>query len=181
MNLEEKQLSSEQFYDGRIIKLYNDKVLLPNGKQSQREYVTHNGGCAIVPITTDNKVLMVEQYRYPYGEVVLEIPAGKLEVGEDADSCAVRELKEEVGGEAEQIIYLGKAYPSPGYTNEVLKIYLALGVRVGDTHFDEDEFLDIKSYDLSEAMDMIMNNQILDAKSIIGIMKAVKYMDNNKK
>lgn len=181
MDLEEKKLSSEQFYNGRIIKLYNDKVLLPNGKEAQREYVTHNGGCAIVPITKDNKVLMVEQYRYPYGEVVLEIPAGKLEVGEDAKSCAVRELKEEVGGVADDIVFLGNAYPSPGYTNEVLRIYLALGVSVGDTHFDEDEFLDIKSFDLAEAMDMVMNNQIVDAKSIIGIMKAARYMDNNKK
>ena len=181
MNLEEKKIDSNVIYKGRIINVYNDKVLLPNNNTSYREYVTHNGGSAIVPITEDNCVLLVEQYRYPYAEVVLEIPAGKLEGGENPRTCAIRELKEEVGGVSENIIDLGVVYPSPGYTNEHLYIFLATNVKVYDTHFDDDEFLMTKKLPISDAIDMIMNNKIYDAKTIIGILKAKNYLDSQRK
>lgn len=178
MNLIEKKVNSTELYKGRIINLYNDEVELPNGKHSKREYVTHNGGCAILPLTKDGDILLVRQFRYPYGEVVLEIPAGKLEKGENPDDCAVRELKEEVGGTSDNIINLGKIYPSPGYTNEILRVYLALDVEIGECNPDDDEFLQVERISLDKALDMVMQGEIIDAKSVIGILKAKRYIDN---
>ena len=177
MDLTEKKISSESIFDGKIIKVKKDKVLLPNGATSFRECVEHNGGCAIVPITTDGKILLVKQFRYPYDEVVMEIPAGKLEVGENPLDCAIRELKEEVGGVSNDIIDLGIVYPSPGYTNEKIKIYLAKNVECGDLSPDDDEFLEVESYDIAQVKDMICSNIIKDGKTIIGVLKSILLLD----
>ena len=177
MNLIETEVSSELIFAGKIIKVKRDVVTLPNGGTSYRECVEHNGGCGIVPITTDGRVLLVRQFRYPYKEVVLEIPAGKLELNEDPIQCATRELREEVGGISNDIIYLGIVYPSPGYTNEKIRIYLAKDVMCGELCPDDDEFLEVESYTFGEVMDLINDNTIKDAKTIIGILRAGQLLD----
>ena len=143
MNLEEKQLSFDYKFKGRIISLRVDEALLPNGAVATREVVEHNGGICVVPITEKGEVLMVEQYRYPYSEVVLEIPAGKRDGNEEPLEGGKRELKEETGAVAENYTYLGELYPSPGYCGEIIYMYLATGLSYGETNPDEDEFLNL--------------------------------------
>ena len=151
--------------------------MLNNGKHVPREVVEHPGGVGIVPVTHDNKVLMVRQYRYPMEEELLEIPAGKLGEGELPLECAVRELSEETGCTAGKIVDLGAIYPSPGFCKETLYLYLALDLQQGDMHLDEDEFLSVEAVGIDELINRIMANDLPDAKSIIGIMKAKSYLE----
>jgi len=124
MNLEEKQLKKEYIYNGRIINLRRDEALLPNGNTALREVIEHPGGVCVAALTDENEVLMVRQFRYPYSEVVLEIPAGKRDhIGEEPLECGIRELKEETGAVAEKFIPLGELYPSPGYCGEIICIF----------------------------------------------------------
>lgn len=176
MNLEEKQLSFDYKFKGRIISLRVDEALLPNGAVATREVVEHNGGICVVPITENGEVLMVEQYRYPYSEVVLEIPAGKRDGNEEPLEGGKRELKEETGAVAENYTYLGELYPSPGYCGEVIYMYLATGLSYGETNPDEDEFLNLKKIPLEEAVEMIMNGEIKDAKTQAAILKAERII-----
>ena len=138
MNLEEKQLSFDYKFKGRIINLRVDEALLPNGATATREVVEHNGGICVVPITENGEVLMVEQYRYPYGEVILEIPAGKRDGNEEPLEGGKRELREETGAVAENYTFLGELYPTPGYCGEVIYMYLATGLSFGETDPDDD-------------------------------------------
>ena len=124
MNLQEKTLKSETVFKGRIITLKTDIALLPDGSQAGREYIEHPGGVCVVPLTDNNEVLMVRQFRYPYKEVVLEIPAGKKDKGEDPFTTGKRELKEETGATADEYIDLGQLYPSPGYCGEIIWMYV---------------------------------------------------------
>lgn len=176
MNLEEKQISSEYKFKGKIINLRVDEALLPNGATSTREVVEHNGGICVVPITEKGEVLMVEQFRYPYSEVVLEIPAGKRDGDEEPLEGGKRELKEETGAVAENYTFLGELYPSPGYCGEIIYMYLATGLSYGDTNPDDDEFLDIKKIPLETAVEMIMNGEIKDAKTQAAILKAERIL-----
>jgi len=178
MKFFEKQVETSTVYNGRVFDIKRDVVLLQNGNEAEREVVLHPGGVGIVPVTDDNKVLMVRQYRYPIGEELLEIPAGKLDMGEDPFECAVRELSEETGCMADEYVYLGKTYPSPGFCREVLHIYLALNLHFGEMNLDENELLSVHKIEMDKLVDMIMANELTDAKSIIGIMKAKKYLEN---
>lgn len=171
MDLTEKTLASKLIFDGKIIRVYHDDIELPNGKLAKREVVSHNGGAAILPIISNN-VLLVKQYRYPYHEELLEIPAGKLEKGESAKDCVIRELKEEVGCIADNIIDIGHCYPTPGYTNEKLYIFIATELSRGETAFDEDEFINVVEMPFDTAYDMVMSGEIKDAKTVIAILKA---------
>ena len=181
MNLEEKQLTSEYIYNGKIIKLRRDTALLPNGKTSTREVIEHNGGVCVAALTDSDEVLFVKQFRYPYMEVVTEIPAGKRDsADEDPLACGKRELKEETGAEAESFIPLGKLYPSPGYCGEIIWMYAAVGLCAGECNPDEDEFLECEKVPLDKAIDMIMNNEIKDAKTVIAILKLKNLIDNGK-
>lgn len=177
MDLFEKQVSSEIVYEGRIVTVRNDVAQLFNGKNVAREVVEHPGGVAIVPIYGDNTVITVRQFRYPMMEELLEIPAGKLEYGEDPYECAIRELGEETGCTAGKLIYLGAIYPSPGYSAEILHIYLALDLVDGEMHLDEDEFLHVEKFPIDELVARIMAGQIPDAKTIVGVLKAKKYLE----
>ena len=179
MNYYEKQIESKTVYSGMIVKIRRDVAELQNGNMAPREVVEHPGGVGIVPVTKDNKVLMVRQYRYPMEEELLEIPAGKLGDGEDPLECAVRELSEETGCTAGKMVYLGAVYPSPGFCREVLYVYLALDLQPGEMHLDENELLSVESVDMGELMEKIMQNELPDAKSIIGIMKAREYLENS--
>ena len=176
MNLEEKQLSFDYKFRGRIINLRVDEALLPNGATATREIVEHNGGICVVPITEENEVLMVEQFRYPYSEVVLEIPAGKRDGDEEPLEGGKRELKEETGATAESYTFLGELYPSPGYCGEIIYMYLATGLSYGETNPDEDEFLNVKKIPHDVAIKMIMNGEIKDAKTQAAILKAERIL-----
>lgn len=176
MDLTEKQLSAEYIFRGKIINLRVDEALLPNGKTAKREVVEHNGGICIVPLTENNEVLMVEQYRYPYSEVVLEIPAGKRDGDEEPLAGGIRELKEETGATAEKFTFLGELYPTPGYCGEIIYMYLATGLSYGETDPDDDEFLNIKKIPLEKAVDMIMNGEIKDAKTQTAILKVERML-----
>ena len=179
MNLEEKQLSFDYKFKGRIINLRVDEALLPNGATATREVVEHNGGICVVPITENGEVLMVEQYRYPYGEVILEIPAGKRDGNEEPLEGGKRELREETGAIAENYTFLGELYPTPGYCGEVIYMYLATGLSFGETDPDEDEFLNVKKIPLEKAVDMIMKGEIKDAKTQTAILKVERMLKND--
>ena len=179
MNLEEKQLSFDYKFKGRIINLRVDEALLPNGANATREVVEHNGGICVVPITENGEVLMVEQYRYPYGEVILEIPAGKRDGNEEPLEGGKRELREETGAVAEKYTFLGELYPTPGYCGEVIYMYLATGLSFGETDPDEDEFLNVKKIPLEKAVDMIMKGEIKDAKTQTAILKVERMLKND--
>ena len=171
MNLEEKTKLRNLIYKGRILDFYNDTITLPNGKEAMREYVDHKGGSGILAIDNQDYVYLVEQFRYPYGEIVMEIPAGKIDDNEDYLSCAIRELQEETGIMAKDIIDLGVIYPSPGYTNEPLHIYVAKHFAQGDSNCDDGEFINLVRISFSEALDMVMSGKIKDSKTCIAILK----------
>ena len=177
MRFFEKQVETKTVYEGIVVNVRRDIAELQNGNRAQREVVEHPGGVGIVPVTQDNKVLMVRQYRYPMEEEVLEIPAGKLSVGEDPFECAKRELSEETGCVAGKYVDLGVVYPSPGFCRETLFLYLALDLHRGEMHLDENELLSVEEIDLDVLVDMIMSNELADAKTVIGILKAKKYFE----
>ena len=179
MNFNEKTITSEKKFEGRII---NGEVLdveLPDGKTGYREIVNHPGGVGIVALTDDNKILMVRQFRKPIEKTILEIPAGKLEKGEDPLECGKRELEEETGYKAKEFVSLGYLYPSPGFANEVTHLYLAWGLEKGEVNPDEDEYLDILEISVEEVYSSIMKNEINDAKTVIGFFKALEYIKGN--
>lgn len=176
MVFEEKKISSQRIYEGAILNLRRDTVTAPKGT-AYREIVEHNGAVAIVPITAEGKLVMVKQFRYPSGRVVLEIPAGKIDKGENEPLLtAERELKEETGYTAEKLHYLGKINPSVAYTEEVIHLYAATGLTPGETCFDEDEALDIVEYDFDEAYRMAATGQLVDAKTIAAIFMAKEQL-----
>ena len=168
MDLIEKTLSSTTIYDGKVIKVMRDQVSLPNGESAYREIVHHNGGATVLAVK-DDMVYFVRQYRYAYHDELLELPAGKLNEGEDPKSCAIRELEEETGLRATDVDLITKLYPSPGYTDEVIYVYLALDFVQGTQHLDEDEFLGVITLPLSTVKDMLDSGEIRDAKTIVAL------------
>jgi len=175
----EKQLEARTLYKGMIVNVRRDLAELQNGSRVQREIVEHPGGVGIIPVTRDNKVLMVRQYRYPMEEELLEIPAGKLDAGESPLECAARELSEETGCTAGKYVDMGAIYPSPGFCRETLYLYLALDLRRGEMHLDENELLSVEPFGIDELIEKIMANELPDAKTIIGVLKAKKYLDGH--
>lgn len=167
----EKTLDSREIYNGRILRLTNDTVELENGKQSQREVVHHHGGAGIVPMTEQGEVYMVRQFRYAFGQELLEIPAGKLEAGEDPMAAARRELQEECGLTAGRIEELHPIYPSVGYDTEVIYLYLATDLRRAEACPDDDEFLTIEKWPLARLVEKIMAGEIRDAKTVAALLK----------
>ncbi len=172
MHLEEKTLASEEIYNGKIFKVTKDIALLENNTQAVREVVHHNGGVTVIPITEQNEVIMVKQYRYPHHKILLEIPAGKLEKGESHYDCGKRELLEETGCTCTEYEYLGEILPTPAYVSEVIHMYMASGLEFSKQNLDKDEFLDIEKIPLEKAVEMVMKGEIIDSKTQIGILKA---------
>ena len=172
MDYTEKCLDSKEIYRGKIIYVHKDSVSLPDGSESIREIVEHSGGVAVIPVDDAGNVWCVRQYRYAFAEHLLEVPAGKLEDGEDPLDCAVRELSEETGFTAEKYTFLGKLLPSPGYCKETLYLYLATGLKPGQAHLDPGEFLDVECHSLQELTDMVMRNELTDAKTAMAVLKA---------
>ena len=180
MNNEEITLESREIYKGKIITVHVDQIQQSSGRTAAREVVEHHGGVGILPLDAEGRVCCVRQFRYPYREQVLEIPAGKLEEGEDPLTCAVRELSEETGFSAETYVYLGQIYPSPGYCSEILHVYLATGLKPGSAHPDEGEILNVEWYTLDELTEMVMRGELKDAKTVIAILKAKRYTEERR-
>jgi ADP-ribose pyrophosphatase len=178
MDLIEKKLSSEEIFDGVAIHLFRDEILLPNGNKGVREVVRHPGAVCVIPITDDGEIIFVNQFRYALERVTLEVPAGKLEKGEDPMEAALRELSEETGVTAERIEPLDALYTSPALIDEIIYMYIAAGLSQGEQHLDDDEFVNAVKIPLDEAIDMIMSGKILDAKTQLIILKAAKYLEN---
>lgn len=169
-HLIETELKNNTLFTGRIINLRDDDVLLPNGKQAKREYVEHRGGASILAVDDDKNVYLVRQFRYPYREVLLEIPAGKLEKGEDPATTAARELEEETGFVGNIKPY-GLIYPTPGYTNEHLYVFLAENLKRTHVHCDEDEFLDVVKLPIQTVLKDILDGKIKDGKTCYAVLK----------
>ncbi len=170
MHTEEK-IDSTTIYEGRILSLYDDRVRLENGKESRREFVTHNGGVCVLALDENDCIYLVEQFRYPYGKELLEIPAGKRDGDEQPLVCAKRELEEEAGLQAKNWQLIGEMYPSPGYTSEVVTIYLATDLTKSQQHLDPDEFLSVKQMPFDKALQMVLSNQIKDAKTCVALLQ----------
>lgn len=174
----EQTEESTGIFNGRIITVHEDTVQLVDGTQAKREIVDHNGGVAIIGLTEEGEVLLVRQFRAPYKEVLFEIPAGKLEKGEDPFEAAKREFQEECGCTAENFKYIGELYPTPGYCGEIIRLYYATGLEFGEQHLDEDERLDVYKVPLGEAFDRCISGEFKDAKTQIGIMKVREMLNN---
>jgi len=176
MELYEKKISSKNIFKGKIIKLYLDKVMLPNKRIVTREKVSHPGAVGIVPVNKKGKIILVKQFRYPVESTILEIPAGKLDRDEYPKDCARRELHEEVGAVGGKLIHLVTFYTSPGFSDEVLYLYLALDFERKENNLDDDEFLHVYELDLEDSAALIKDGRIKDAKTIIGILLAIDYL-----
>ena len=172
MELYEKPLRREEIFSGRVLHVHRDQVELPNGRTSDREIVDHPGGVGVLALDGEGNVLVVSQYRYAYGKVLREIPAGKLERGEDPYAAAMRELREETGAAADKLIPLGELYPSPGYCNEIIRIYLARNLSWGETDLDDDEFLNLERVPFRILLEEVLSGEITDAKTCVAVMKA---------
>ena len=180
MDLYEKTQNQKYIFNGRIINLRVDEAILPNGNECIREVVEHPGGVSVAALTDDNEVLFVKQYRYPMSEVVLELPAGKLEKGEDPFEAGKRELEEETGAVASKYYDLGKTYPTPAYCEEVIYLYAATGLSFTKQNLDDDEFLNVEKIPLDEAVEMVMDNRIYDLKTQTAILKLKILVDQGK-
>ena len=180
MKLMEKTKKQEYRYKGKILNLRVDEAELENGRIAKREVVEHPGGVTIAALTEQNELLFVRQFRYPYGEVVLELPAGKLEAGEDPFEAGKRELLEETGAEGRDYVFLGNLYPSPGYCGEIIRIYACRISSVGDNNPDDDEFIEVERIPIDKAVSMVMENEIPDAKTQVGILKTAMLLKEHK-
>lgn len=166
-------------FNGKIITVHHDDVVLCNGQMAKRECVDHPGGVAVIGITNDNKVLLVRQFRYLYKETIYEIPAGKLEKGEDPFEAGKREFREETGAVAEEYISLGEIYPTPGYTNEIIRLYAAKNIHFEQQELDDGEFLQVCTMTLDELIEKVMAGEIKDAKTIIAALKLKEITNKN--
>lgn len=170
---------SKTIFKGRVFDVTVDNIKYQSGNEGIREVVIHNGGSVVVPVTTDGKIVMVTQYRYPFGKKFLELPAGKLEKNEDPFVCAERELTEETGYTCKNIIKLGKIAASPGFCTELLHIYLAKDLTSGKANREEGEYgMEVFEFSLQEIEDKICNGKIIDSKTICGIHYYTQLLKN---
>ncbi len=173
--MQERKLSSEMKFDGKLIKVTYD-VAEVNGKEAWREVVHHPGASAVVAIDEENRIIMEKQFRYALNDYLLEIPAGKLDAGEDPLVCAKRELEEETGIVASEWISLGTIATSPGFCNEVIHLYVAKGLSKGEIHWDEDEYVEVERYTFDELLQRIKEEKIKDSKSLSALLLAMPYL-----
>ena len=174
MDFYEKTLNEKVIFEGKIITLHVDDVELPDGSTSFREIVEHSGGVCVAALTEDMKLKFVRQFRYPYKRVLLELPAGKLEKGENPLTAGIRELEEECGVVADKVVSLGQVYPTVAYCSEVIHLFLATGLHEPNQNLDEGEFLQIEEIELERAAEMVMNGEISDSKTALLILKIAR-------
>ena len=180
-DLVEKQISRTEIYNGAVLNVVRDDILLPNGNRGIREFCQHVGAVAVIPVLDDGRVIMERQYRYAHGRVFFEIPAGKLDSPDEPPLEAVkRELREETGAVAERITYLGRIDTTPALIDEKIHLYLAESLTFGERELDDDEFLSVEFVPLDELYTMVMNGEIADAKTQIAILKAKALIDKRK-
>lgn len=177
MELKESTRTSRLAYDGGLLKVYYDTVTLPNGAEGWREVIRHPGAVVMVPVDEQGNVCLVRQFRYPCGRALLEVPAGKLEWGEDPFHAARRELEEEIGATAECWTPLGEMVPSPGFCDEIHHVYLAGGLTFGECCPDEDEFLEPVRLPMREAVAMAVDGRLEDSKTVAAILRAWHVME----
>ncbi|MGG1248180.1 ADP-ribose pyrophosphatase [Bacillus spizizenii] len=170
-SLEEKTISKEQIFSGKVIDLYVEDVELPNGKTSKREIVKHPGAVAILAVTDEGKIIMVKQFRKPLERAIVEIPAGKLEKGEEPEYTALRELEEETGYTAKKLTKITAFYTSPGFADEIVHVFLAeeLSVLEEKRELDEDEFVEVMEVTLEDALKLVESREVYDAKTAYAI------------
>lgn len=171
MNLTEKTLTTENIFDGRVVKLRIDTVELPNGHEAKREVISHPGGVGVIALDDDNNVLLVRQFRPGAKDILLEIPAGKLEYGENPEECGKRELLEETGFKSTEFHHLAKFFVTPAYCEEIINVYYAKGLIKEKQDLDEDEFLNVEKIPFKTLFDMVMSGEITDAKTVIATLK----------
>ena len=176
MHLQENTIKSDVIYEGPIFTITHDTVELENGKEAIRDVLLHHGGVCVIPVTENNEIFLVKQFRYPFRTVTREVPAGKLEKGEDHAECGRRELLEETGCTCTEYIYLGEMYPTPAYNSEITHMYLARGLSFEKQNLDPDEFLDVEKISLAEAVQLVMDGKIKDGKTQIVILKAARIL-----
>lgn len=176
MKLIEETVDSQIVFRGKIITVRLDTAKLENGKTASREVVEHPGGVCILPMEEDGTVYTVRQFRYPFGRVTEELPAGKLDGPEDHRLAALRELSEEIGAEPEELVYLGYLMASPGFSSEMLHMYLARGLHHGEQHPDEDEFLEVERTPFSVLVERVMAGELTDAKTVAAVLKTKEYL-----
>ena len=177
MELKETTLTSKLVYDGGLLKVYYDTVELVNGASAWREVIRHPGAVVMVPVDEESNLYLVRQYRYPYGRVLLEVPAGKLEWGEEPFAAAKRELEEEIGANASQWTFLGEMCPTPGFCDELQHVWLARGLTFGESHPDEDEFLEPVRLPMKEAVAMAVDGRLEDSKTVAAVLRAWHIME----
>lgn len=168
-NIYERQLSTAKMYSGDLLHVHRDEVRLPNGKVSVREYIRHPGAVVVLPLTESGELILERQYRYPLGRDFIEVPAGKIDPGEQTLACAQRELLEETGYKARDWRYVTTVYPCIGFADEKLVYYLAQGLEFEGHQRDEDEFMEIFSLPLDQALAMVRTGEICESKTIIGL------------
>ena len=177
-NLKENKISSTIIYQGRLLDVRCDKVILPNGKTSTREWIKHPGAVCMIPRLPDNKIALIRQYRYPVNKEMIELPAGKLEDNENPVTCAKRELEEEIGYKSEKLTFLTNLHPAIGFADEIMRLYLAEDLVQTTSNKDEDEFLELIPTSLNKAVEMVWKGKITDVKTIIGILWAERLLTN---
>ena len=173
----EEQIDTKQVFLGRIVKVRQDRAKLHTGVEVPREVVEHSGGVCIIPMDAQKNCYLVEQFRYPFGKLLLEFPAGRLEVGEDHEKCARRELSEETGLQAKTMVYLGEMYPSPGYLTEIIHLYLALDLTKGLAHPDENEYVNVQTIPFETLLKQVSKGEIQDAKTQVGLLRLQLYLE----
>lgn len=172
MELTEKKLTSQEIFDGVVIHLFRDTVELPDGREAVREVIRHPGAVCVLPIDENGDAYFVKQFRYAFDKVTLEAPAGKLEKGEDIKEAALRELKEETGLFAGKITYLGEMYTTPALIDEIIHLYIAEDLSLGEQSLDEDEFINVEKMSLVKAAEKVMNGEIKDSKTQTIVLRA---------
>ena len=182
MDMTEKQISSRFIFDGTVVHLYKDEVELSNGVRSTREYIRHIGAVCVLPLTDEGEVVLERQFRYPYGKVLVEIPAGKLDArDEDPREAAARELREETGARARELIPLGEYYGSPAILDERIHMFLARGLTFGERDLDEDEYLEVFRMPLDQAVEEVLSGNIPDGKTQVAILRVAALLKKEKK
>ena len=178
--MKEKTLHSKCVFKGSLLDVRNDEVVFPSGSKSTREWINHPGAVCCIPVLENGDICLIKQYRYAIKKYVIELPAGKLEIGETPIDCAKRELEEEIGFEAKKIRFLTMFYPAVGFVNEEMHLFLAEDLKKTNTNLDEDEFIELIPKTLDQAVEMIYSGEITDAKTIIGLVWAQKLLTNSK-